>query len=55
MAILKKLDHPNVLRCAEIIDDNSSNKLFLITEWVKNGSLDALINNKERIDEDLSR
>lgn len=55
MAILKKLDHPNVLRCIEIIDDNSVNKLYLITEWVKNGSLQALIDNHGKLDEDLSR
>lgn len=32
MAVLKKLNHPNVLQLYEIIDDSSINKLYLITE-----------------------
>jgi serine/threonine protein kinase len=34
MAILKKLDHINVLRLYEIIDDNTDDKLYLVTELV---------------------
>lgn len=40
MAILKKLDHPNVLRLYEVIDDNTDDKLYLVTELVQNGTLE---------------
>ena len=46
MAVLKKLSHPNVLCLYEIIDDNSINKLYLITELAKNGNL------KEKVEKD---
>jgi [calcium/calmodulin-dependent protein kinase] kinase len=39
MGILKKLDHPNIVRLYEIIDDPDDDKLYIITELVKNGSL----------------
>ena len=35
--ILKFIDHPNVVRMIEIIDDESFDKLFIITEFVKPG------------------
>ena len=46
MAVLKKIDHPNVLKCVEILDDASINKLYLITELAKNGTL------KDKIDKE---
>jgi SNF1-activating kinase 1 len=39
MAIMKKLDHPNVLSLIEIIDDESHHKLYLVMDYIKNGSL----------------
>ena len=51
IAILKKLviyeimadliiqDHPNIVRLYEIIDDPKHDKLYLITELVKNGTI----------------
>jgi serine/threonine protein kinase len=39
VAIMKKLDHPNLVRLVEILDDNQYDKLFLVMEYVKNGSL----------------
>ena len=39
MAIMKKLDHPYVLKLYEIIDDPENQKLYLIIELVRNGSL----------------
>jgi serine/threonine protein kinase len=39
MAILKKLDHPNIVKLFEIIDDPTHDKLYLITEHVKGGNL----------------
>lgn len=39
IAVLKKLDHPNIVRLFEIIDDPKHDKLYLITELVKHGTL----------------
>jgi [calcium/calmodulin-dependent protein kinase] kinase len=40
MAIMKKLDHPLVLKLYEIIDDPNEKKIYLITDLVKNGNLE---------------
>jgi [calcium/calmodulin-dependent protein kinase] kinase len=47
MAIMKKLDHPNVLKLFEIIDNPAESKLYLITEFVKNGTLASRIRKKD--------
>lgn len=39
IAIMKKLDHENVVRLFEVLDDPSCDKLYIIMEYVKNGSL----------------
>lgn len=39
IAIMKKLDHENVVRLYEVLDDPSCDKLYIIMEYVKNGSL----------------
>ena len=39
MAIIKKIDHPYIVKLYEIIDYSSANKLYLITEFVKKGNL----------------
>jgi serine/threonine protein kinase len=39
IAVLKLLDHQNIVRLYEIIDDPKHDKLFLITEFVTNGTL----------------
>lgn len=39
IAIMKKLNHPNVLRLYEVMDDPSMNKLFLVLEYMKHGDL----------------
>lgn len=44
MAIMKKLDHPYILKLYEIIDDPAESKTYLIIDYVKNGSLVKLIN-----------
>lgn len=46
MAILKKLNHPNIVKLYEIIDDPKHEKLYLITEYIKNGDLLTLIRGK---------
>jgi serine/threonine protein kinase len=39
IAILKKINHPNVVKLYEIIDDEKSDKLFLVMEYVNGGTL----------------
>ena len=39
IAILKKMNHPNVVRLYEIIDDEKFDKLYMIMEYVDGGSL----------------
>jgi serine/threonine protein kinase len=39
IAIMKKLDHPHVVNLIEVLDDPTVDKLYIIMEFVKNGSL----------------
>jgi [calcium/calmodulin-dependent protein kinase] kinase len=55
MAIMKKLDHPNVLRLFEIIDNPQESKLYLITEFVKNCSLANRLKSKPKLSEEQMR
>lgn len=36
---MKKLNHPNVLRLFEVLDDPKVNKLYLVLEYMKKGDL----------------
>lgn len=37
--IMMKLDHPNIVKLIEVIDDESSRKMYLIIELAQNGSV----------------
>ena len=39
VALMKKLDHPNICRLHEVIDDPSDHKLYLVLEFVKGGEV----------------
>ena len=39
IALLKKLNHPNVIKLFEVIDDPAHNSLFLVLEYVSDGQL----------------
>eukprot|EP00906_Rhabdomonas_costata_P037654 RCo053093 len=39
VAIMKKLDHPNVVKLFQLIDDPSKNKMYLVLEYVENGPI----------------
>jgi serine/threonine protein kinase len=39
LKILQRLKHPNIIWLHEIIDDPKKDKLYLVTDWYKNGSL----------------
>jgi len=39
IAIMKKIDHPNVVKLYEVIDDPNNDKLYLVMEYVKRGAV----------------
>lgn len=39
IAILKKCQHPHVVRLKEVIDDPASRKIYLALEYMENGEL----------------
>lgn len=44
IAIMMKLNHPNVVNLIEVLDDQSNDKLYIIMEYVQNGSLMKKLN-----------
>lgn len=49
MAVMKKLDHPHLVKLYEIIDDPHQHKLYLITEFVSKGTLKhRVLSNKDK-------
>ena len=55
MAIMKAMNHPNVLKLHEIIDDPKETKLYLITELVKEGTLMTRIRKKTLNEEQIRK
>jgi len=49
MQILRKLDHPNILKLFEVFEDNR--KFFLVTEYCKGGELFDEISNLHQFSE----
>jgi [calcium/calmodulin-dependent protein kinase] kinase len=48
LAILKKLNHPNIVRLFEVIDDPQEDKIYLVFEYVERGEMMSLtISNGE--------
>ena len=44
------LDHSNIIRLHEIIDDPEEDKLYLVFDYLKCGSLENYINKKDGLD-----
>ena len=60
IAIMKKLEHPNIVTLHEIIDDHQRDRMYLVLEYVDCGpilrpSLIGRVNNYEAIDESTAR
>ena len=55
--ILKELDHPNIVKQYEVINDNINSKIYIVMEYCEGGDLDKLIlknkNQKKLLDENL--
>lgn len=41
IAIMKKLKHPNIINLVEVIEEKQSDELYIIMEYVPNGTLSA--------------
>ncbi len=37
IAIMKKLNHPNIIRLHEVIDDNEEDKIYMVMDFEENG------------------
>ena len=48
MAIMKKLDHPYILKLYEVIDDPTQPKIYLIIEHSKHGSVERKVEKLQR-------
>jgi serine/threonine protein kinase len=44
---MKKLEHPNVIKMEEVIEEKETNELYLIMEYVTNGTLAQQIDKGE--------
>ncbi len=59
IAIMKLLDHPNIVRLHEIIDDNDIGSLYLVMDYVEGGPImsdkDVSVGNVSPIPEILAR
>jgi serine/threonine protein kinase len=53
IAIMKKLNHPNVIRLYEVIDDPSSDNLYLVMEYMHGGP--CFVRNQSPLREDKAR
>lgn len=54
IALLKKLDHPNVVKLVEVLDDPDEDNLYLVFELVQKGEVLELPTDKP-LDEETAR
>lgn len=54
IALLKKLDHPNVVKLVEVLDDPDEDNLYLVFELVQKGEVMQLPTDKP-LDEETAR
>ena len=47
IVIMKKLDHKHLVKMFEVLGDKDDDKIYIITEYMKNGSLSSLMNKKK--------
>ena len=55
IAIMKKLHHVNVVALIEVIDDPSSQKIYLVQEYVARGNLMTVLTSEHPIGEEKAR
>ncbi|KAJ6387785.1 hypothetical protein OIU77_026374 [Salix suchowensis] len=55
VSILKTLEHPNIINLVEVIDDQKSDYLYMVLEYVEGSTMSKILEMKERIDETTAR
>uniref|UniRef100_A0A8C8IR58 calcium/calmodulin-dependent protein kinase n=1 Tax=Oncorhynchus tshawytscha TaxID=74940 RepID=A0A8C8IR58_ONCTS len=55
IAILKKLDHPNVVKLVEVLDDPGEDHLYMVFELVKKGAVMEELPTDKPLNEDQAR
>jgi [calcium/calmodulin-dependent protein kinase] kinase len=55
IAVMKKLDHPNVVRLVEVINDPHHRLIYLVQEYVEKGTIMKEGWGQEGMDEELAR
>ena len=55
IAIMKKMNHRNIVKLHEVIDDPQYNKAYIIMEYVPGGSLHSLIRDGKGLEEEKCR
>ncbi|KAL0965394.1 hypothetical protein UPYG_G00280710 [Umbra pygmaea] len=55
IAILKKLDHPNVVKLVEVLDDPGEDHLYMVFELVKRGAVMEEVPTDKPLNEDQAR
>ena len=48
LKVLQKLNHPNIIFLHEIIDDKSKDHIYLVTQWLTQGTLKNLVDEKNQ-------
>jgi len=49
LKVLQILDHPNIIWLQEIIDDEKKDHIYLVTQWLTNGTLGDKVVEKNKI------
>ncbi|KAI9398712.1 hypothetical protein POPTR_003G215201v4 [Populus trichocarpa] len=55
VSILKTLEHPNIINLVEVIDDQKSDYLYMVLEYVESSTVSNILETKGRIDETTAR
>jgi len=46
LQVLQRLEHPHIIFLHEIIDDDTKDNIYLVTEYHSNGSLEDIISKR---------
>jgi serine/threonine protein kinase len=53
--VMKQLQHPNIVQLLEVIDNSQSNTLYLVQEYMANGSVMTEAEYNTPLDDDVCR